>query len=287
MAKDIAPEVLTEDDVRKIIPALAAPKRTPIVRWLFKTLRIVDVNEVHARHIDKQGAAFARAILADPAINVKYRVHGEEHLVGMMDQGAFATVSNHPFGSVDGIILIDMIGSMRPDYGVLVNGFLGHIGALRGSFIPVSPPHKKKEGEESVASSAGGVREVLRRFSSGSPVGFFPAGGISVYKAGRNTVADTAWQDSCSKMITHTPVPVYPIFFGGQNSVFFHFLGWLNWMVRTPRIPAELFNKRGHTIDVYIGAPIPVEAIEQFKGRPRELSIYLYDRTYSLAPKKR
>ncbi|PVZ08804.1 lysophospholipid acyltransferase family protein [Porphyromonas loveana] len=280
---DSRPEVLTEEDVHRLFPVLEGERR--VTRRLLKALKITDINAVHARHINLRGAAFAHAALTDPAINVSYRLHGAEHLEEMRKSGAFTTVSNHPFGSIDGIMLIDIIGSVRPDYSVLVNGFLSMISCLRDSFIPVAPPRGIAGGTES-KNNVSGVKEVLHRLQAGQPVGFFPAGGISVYKGNRNRVMDSEWQASCAKMILASHAPVYPIFFSGRNSWYFHFLGWLSWTIRTPRIPAELFNKRGHVFDVYIGEPIAPETIARFEKSPRELALFLYDRTYCLAPRR-
>lgn len=274
-------EVLSEEDVRQLFPVLG---KGGLTRKLLKILKITDINAIHARHINLRGAEFAHAALTDPAINVSYRLHGAEHLEEMQKGGAFTTVSNHPFGSIDGIMLIDIIGSIRPDYSVMVNGFLSRIGCLRDSFIPVVPP-KGLSGENQ--NNVSGIKEVLNRLQQGKPVGFFPAGGISMYKEKRNRVMDNEWQTSCAKMILLSQAPVYPIFFSGRNSWYFHFLGWLSWAIRTPRIPAEVFNKRGHVFDVYIGEPISPETIARFEKNPRALALFLYDRTYSLAPGKK
>ncbi|MFC4666619.1 lysophospholipid acyltransferase family protein [Falsiporphyromonas endometrii] len=278
-------EVLTEEDVKAMFPAFNKPKRERLIRTLLKKLKITDINEVHAKHIHLRGAEFAHAALSDSMIDIKYEVHGKENLQLMTNPGAFVTVSNHPFGSIDGIMLIDIVGSIRPDYGVLVNGFLSQISCLRDSFIPIKPL-KGISGDTKAEQNASGIRELINRISNGHPVGLFPAGGISIYNTKRNSIMDVPWQESCAKMILHKPVPVFPIFFEGRNSLYFHFLGWLSWAIRSLRIPAELFNKRGQTMHVHIGKPISPDIISQFKGKPRELSLFLYDRTYSLKSKK-
>ncbi|MDY6122734.1 MAG: lysophospholipid acyltransferase family protein [Porphyromonas sp.] len=277
-------EVLSEHDVYRLFPATDRPVLRRIIRSLLRCLKITDINEVHTRHVHLRGAEFARAALSDPSIDVRYVLHGAEHLEQMRSDGAFVTVSNHPFGSIDGIMLIDIVASIRPDYSVLVNGFLSQIGCLRDSFISVKPP-KGISGESSRDSNTSGVREVIKRISEGHPIGLFPAGGISLYNTRFNSVQDVPWQESCAKIILHQPTPVYPIYFHGRNSLFFHFLGWLSWAIRSLRIPAELFNKRGHSFHVYIGQPISPDEIAKFKGKPKELSLFLYDRTYCLRPK--
>ena len=72
----------------------------------------------HARHCELRGSAFTSALLQDPLINLRYKVHNEE-ILNHLPSGAFATVSNHPIGSLDGIILIDIFASRRPDFKVM------------------------------------------------------------------------------------------------------------------------------------------------------------------------
>ena len=54
-----------------------------------------------------------------------------------LPEGAFITVSNHPFGALDGITLIAEVGKRRPDYKVMVNMILNRITAMRPNFIAV------------------------------------------------------------------------------------------------------------------------------------------------------
>ena len=74
--------------------------------------------------------------LINEAIKVKLRVDGED-VLDRLPEGAFITVSNHPYGALDGIALIHLIGSRRPEFKVMVNMILNHIGGLRPNFIAV------------------------------------------------------------------------------------------------------------------------------------------------------
>jgi putative hemolysin len=78
-------------------------------------------------------------------------------------------------------------------------------------------------------------------------------------------------------------VPVYPVYFDLYNSRFFYWLGNVDWRIRTLRIPAEVFNKRGTTAHVYIGEPIAAEEIQQFSDE-KKLANFLYQKTYGLKP---
>ena len=81
------------------------------------------------------------------------------------------------------------------------------------------------------------------------------------------------------RLIKKANVPVYPVYFDFLNSRFFYWLGNISWKIRTLRIPAEAFNKRGKTVDVYIGEPISPEEIKKFTD-DTALAEFLFNRTY-------
>jgi putative hemolysin len=110
-------------------------------------------------------------------------------------------------------------------------------------------------------------------------MGFFPAGSISMYNKKTKKIQDLPWTLSVIRLIKKSKVPVYPVYFDFLNSNFFYWLARIDWRIRTIRIPAEAFNKRGRTVDVYIGEPISPEDILQFKD-DNDLAEFLYKRTY-------
>jgi len=245
-------------------------------RKLIKWLDFEKVNIIHSTHCHLQGAEFTSAILADPIMDVKYVLHGKEHLESL-PEGAFITISNHPIGSLDGIILIDIFASRRKDYRVMVNGMLEKIGALAGNFISVLPVTDKKYKGSS--SNTGGVRACISCLKEGHPLGFFPAGAMS-FKVKNKQIKDRPWIHSVVRLIRKANVPVYPVYFGCQNSKFFYWLGKISWKIRTLRVPTEAFNKRGQTFDIYIGQPIPPETLKQYPD-DAALADFLYRTTYN------
>ena len=146
-------------------------------KLLLKWLKIEKVNQAHSNSCHLRGAEFTSSLLKDPLIDIKYHLHNEEILDHLPD-GAFVTVSNHPIGSIDGIMLIDIFASRRPDFKVMVNGVLTKIGAMEDNFVSVVPD-SKKQGPN--IRNVNGVRLSLERLKEGHPMGFFPAGSISMY----------------------------------------------------------------------------------------------------------
>ncbi len=267
-------------DLQKFVPFLKTRFGTFIGKLVLKWLRVDKVNRVHANHCHLRGAEFTTALLNDPLLDIRYKVHNEE-LLDTLPEGAFVTVSNHPIGSIDGIILIDIFARRRPDFKVMVNGILTNIGAMEDNFISVVPEATKPESGAPV--NINGVRLSLQRLHEGHPMGFFPAGAVSMYNKKKKNIEDLPWTHSVIRLARKTEVPIYPVLFDFLNTRFFYWLATIDWRIRTVRMPAEAFNKRGKTVDVYLGKPIMPEEIKDMTDE--ELALYLYQCTYDAKKK--
>lgn len=271
----IRPDILNYDDIRKMIPALDGHRK--LVERVMHFLWLDRCNEVHRTYCYETGIEFSK-LLVEKAFRFKLRVDNEEVLDRFSGQ-PFITVSNHPFGSYDGIVLLALVGSHRPDYKVMVNLFLNNITAMRPSFIAVDPI--KTDDPEKKKITMQGIREAMRRIKEGHPVGFFPAGAVS--KVDRSLhISDRQWQPTIIRLIQQMKVPVIPIYFHGHNSTFFNILGMIDWRLRSLRLPRELFKKIGKEVHVSIGDPITPE---QQAACPslEELGKYLRQETYKLS----
>lgn len=271
----IRPDVLNFDDIRTMVPALANHRK--LVERVMHALWIDRVNQVHGRYCDTPGAEFSHK-LVEEEFKIKLRVDNEEVLAGF-PTGSFITVSNHPFGGMDGIILIHLVSKYRPDYKVMVNFFLNNIRAMRPSFIAVDP--SKSDDPEKKKITMQGIRTAMAHVRAGHPLGFFPAGAVS--KIQKNLrIADRQWQPSVIRLIDQLKVPVIPIYFHGHNSTFFNILGLIDWRLRTLRLPREVFLMTGHEVHVSVGNPVSVD--EQLAcGSVEALGQMLRQRTYELS----
>lgn len=268
--------VVDIDDLKELSPFFGTALGRLIGKAALKLFGVEKVNRVHKNSCQWQGAAFTTALLKDPEIDIKYQLHHAERLENL-PEGAFITVSNHPIGSLDGIMLIDIMASRRPDFKVMVNGILSKIGAMKDNFIAVQPDTKHQGGN---SENMSGVKMCIRQLKEGHPLGFFPAGAMSFYDKKQKCVRDLPWTRSVIRLVQKANVPVYPVYFGFVNSKFFYWLGNVSWQLRTLRVIHEVFNKKGRTVDVYIGEPVPAETIRSFKS-DAELGKYLYDLTYA------
>ena len=274
-SNEIRPDVLNYDDIRRMVPALDGHPK--LVDRLLHFLSVDKVNAVHARNCDTPGPEFVRRMLIDD-FKIKLRVDGQE-VLDHLPEGAFITVSNHPFGALDGITLIYLITRHRPKFRVMVNMILNKISAMRPNFIAVDA--MQTDDPEKRKVSVNGIRQALRLLKEGEPVGFFPAGAMSTITwSGR--LEDRPWQPSILQIISRAKVPVIPIYFHGSNSWWFNFLGKVCWPARSLRLPAEVFRKVGKEIHVSVGQPISVEEIAAHNTSIKELGAYLRSQTYKL-----
>ena len=269
-------EVLSMDEVVQMAPWFANHRR--LLKFVFKFLQFDKVNALHAHNIDNPGGApgFTKGLLKD--LDIKLKIDNEP-VLDNLPEGAFITISNHHFGAMDGIILIDIVGERRPDFKVMVNMILNHITGMQPGFIAVDPlasddPKKK-------AVSMKGIKEAILHVRRGHPVGFFPAGAVAKLD-GNFKLQDLKWQPSIIRLIQQMNVPVVPIYFHGSQSWFFNLLGAVSWKARTMRHPAEVFNKKGRTFHVTIGEPISVEEQKKHQGSIYEFGNFLRKQTYRL-----
>lgn len=270
--------VLDADDVIAMVPKLAGHRR--LVERLLHWLSVDKVNAVHAHNCETPGPAFVEGLLRD--FDIKLRVDGLD-VLDNLPEGPFITVSNHPFGALDGIALIHLVASRRPEYKVMVNMILGRIWAMEPNFIAVDPMSSNDPAKKAV--SVNGIRQAIDQVRSGRPLGFFPAGAVSKVNW-RGRLVDRRWQPNVIRIIKKLEVPVIPIYFHGSNSWFFNFLGVVCWQLRTLRLPSEVFRKCHTTMHISVGNPITVEEQRAHAGSIDELGRYLKDTTYQLRQRK-
>lgn len=249
--------------------------RNPLVGVLYRLSGMERVNRFYEKIHDKRDTAFIRESLE--LLDLRIEVDPEE-LKRIPETGGFITVSNHPYGAIDGLALLHLICERRPDFKVLANFLLQHIEQISDRFITVSP----FDEEVHQSSSFSGLRAALIHLDQGLPLGIFPAGEVSTYRKDIRTISDGPWSDESIKLIQKAEMPVVPIYFDGKNSRLFHLLGAIHPSLRTLRLPAELMNKRGKKLRVRIGKPIKVKDIASFDST-KELSRFLRAKTYALS----
>lgn len=243
--------------------------------WLLmKVLRISALNKIYNKHKHLKDLTFFTALLDDFQINFEIP---EEDLKRIPKNGAFITVSNHPLGGIDGILLLKLLIEKRPDYKIIGNFLLHRIKPMIPFVMPVNPFEDKKDVQSSIA----GIKTALLHLNKGRPLGVFPAGEVSTYKDGK-LIVDRPWEEGSVKLIQKAKVPIIPIYFHAKNSRIFYFLSKLNDKLRTARLPSELLSQKGRIIKVRIGKAISVKDQEPFSNT-KDFCDFIRKKTYMLA----
>ena len=269
----IKPKVLDYEDICKLAPFFAGKPK--LVNFLFKMLKVDKVNWLHENNYKTPGAPFTKGVLKDLGITVEVE---NSEVLDTLPEGSFITVSNHPFGALDGIILISELASRRKDYKVMVNLILNYITAMRENFIAVDPVATNDPAKKAVTMR--GIREAMMHVKKGHPLGFFPAGSVAKIN-GKLKIDDRDWQPSIIRLIQQLKVPVVPIYFHGYNSMLSYVMGRICWPLRSLMLPSEVFRKKGAHMKMTVGKPISVDEIAQYPGVD-ELTKFLKDTTFSL-----
>jgi putative hemolysin len=95
-------------------------------------------------------------------------------------------------------------------------------------------------------------------------VGAFPSGTVSHVHLRQRQVTDPSWSTHAARLVRAAEADVLPVFFEGNNSVFFQLMGMVHPFLRTALLPRELVRQRGHSIRLRIGNPIPFRRLADF-----------------------
>lgn len=242
------------------------------IGWMFIHItRISKLNKIYDRVKHLQGDEFFDALLRE--FNLKVEVQ-EEELKRIPKEGAFITVSNHPLGGAEGIILLQILTKLRPDFKVTANFLLQKIEPMASYVIAVNPFENLKKNMK-------GGEKAIQHVADGNALGFFPAGEVST-KRENGIYVDREWSRGSIRIIQKSNVPVIPIYFHAQNSKLFYSLSKISGLLRTAKLPSELVNKSGKTIKMRIGKPIMPAELESYTDI-KSLSAFLRQKTYLLS----
>ena len=267
--------LVTAKEVAKVIKADKYGVLGTLFGWLLmKLLKISTLNKVYNRNKHLKDVDFLNGILED--LQIKFEIP-EQDLKRLPKEGAYITISNHPLGGIDGVLLLKLMLEREPNFKIIANFLLHRIEPLKKYIMPVNPFENHKDAKSSVL----GLKETFRHLSDGKPLGMFPAGEVSTYKDGK-LVVDKEWEEGAIKVIRKAQVPVVPIYFHAKNSWLFYMLSKIGDTMRTAKLPSEVFSQKNRVVKVRIGKPISVAEQNEYLTID-DYSEFLRKKTYMLA----
>lgn len=274
---DEAPRVVPQPDghdrglscarvVRQHVPAWV-PGRHHVVghltRWLDTLSGLREADDAYARVLQlmaDRGMRFVDAALEVLELSVRV---APDDLQRIPPSGGLIVVANHPYGGLEGLALASVLTRARQggpsDVKLLGNYLLEVFQGFREHLIPVDP-------FATSARSSGGLREALRHLDGGGCLVVFPAGEVSSLRLRELRVVDPPWRRGVGLLLRKTQASVLPVYIPGGNGSLFHLAGLLHPRLRTALLPRATVGRRGRTMEVRIGRPLPARRLLDMAG---------------------
>jgi putative hemolysin len=216
----------------------------------------------HAVRLTPIGRAYARAAAGDPGVDFSARalrvldvdvVVPPDALDHVPRTGPVIVVANHPFGALDGLVVLTLMRRVRPDMRLLANRWLGGLPELRECLVPVDLFGKPADA---VRRNSAALRSAIHVLERGGCLGMFPAGEVAHQETPAGRVIDSPWRHTAAELAVRVGATVVPLFVAGQNSRLFRAAGRVHPWLRTALLPRELWARRGSTVSVNVGRPV-------------------------------
>lgn len=221
------------------------------VKALKKLIHEDDFNEVIRKNKHLRGFAFLDKLL--DYFKFKYQIDNDSYN-NIPSEGRLIIIANHPIGTLDGLALVKLIRSVRPDVRIVANRVLSHMEPLQSVFLPVDVLTDKKGLKET-------YQVMLNALEDEQAIIIFPAGEVS--RITPKGVRDGDWQSGFLKLAKKAQCPILPINIKAKNSALFYSMSTLYKPLGTMLLVKEMFNKKNQTIKFQVGAPIPFSEVEQ------------------------
>lgn len=275
MTKSSSSGLVTAKEVAKAIKADKYGIFGTFAGWLLmKVLKISTLNKIYNRNKHLSELEFLDGILDE--FQIKFEIP-EEDLKRLPKDGPYITISNHPLGGIDGILLLKLMIEQRSDFKIIANFLLHRIAPMKPYIMPVNPFEDRKDASSSIR----GFKNAIMHLREGHPLGVFPAGEVSTYRDGK-LVVDKPWEEAAMKLIQKAEVPVVPIYFHAKNSRLFYRLSKISDTLRTAKLPSELLTQKKRVIKVRVGKAISVNNQKEHDDL-KDFSDFLRQKTYMLS----
>lgn len=206
-----------------------------------------------------------------------------ERLERLPKEGPLVVVANHPYGGIEGIILLSLLKRLRPDVKAMANYILGVFTEMKEDFILVDP----FAGKGAVAANLRPIKESISWLKGGHVLIVFPAGEVSSLDLRRLRVRDKPWSPMIASIVRKTNATVVPLYLPGHNTLFFQLAGLIHPILRTILLPRQMLRLKGKVIRVEIGSPLPPKTYAPHAGDDKRLILYFRFRSYLLAERKK
>jgi putative hemolysin len=216
----------------------------PLIFLLRQLLHETDIRNFVEQYPHLNGIDFVEQVL--DYFNVSFSAR-EEEKARIPTSGKVVIIANHPIGSLDGLALLKLIHSIRPDVKVMANQMLMSVEALHDLLLPVN--------NMSGGTAKKDMANLHAHLQAERALLVFPAGEVSRLRP--QGVRDTHWRSGFLRLAKQHQAPLLPMFIDAKNSPLFYSVSMLYKPLSTVLLVKEMFKQRKAHFPVRIGKQIP------------------------------
>ena len=173
-------------------------------------------------------------------------------------------VANHPFGIVDGLVLIELALALRGDFRLVLNALLCQDGDLLPHFLPVDFSETRDAQKVNIRTK----RLALDALDQDVPLILFPGGGVATAnRLGFGRLVEFPWTTFVAKLVLQAQADVLPVYFPGRNSRLFHIASHIGEPLRLALLIHETLRKFETTLRLEVGPLLPHEQLAGMNRR--------------------
>ncbi len=246
-----------------------------IIKLVKKLLHEDDFNQVIEKYQHLRGFAFLDKLLN--YFKFSYQVSPNSYN-NIPSEGRLIIVANHPIGTLDGLALVKLIRSVRPDVRIVANRILNYMEPLQSVFLSVDVLSAK-------ASHKQAYKSMLSALENEEAVIIFPAGEVS--RISPKGIQDGKWKTGFLKLANKTKSPILPIHIKASNSALFYGASMLYKPLGTLLLIKEMFNKNNQELKFTVGSPIAYQAFSDNTDPKKIISQKFRKHVLNLAKKSK
>lgn len=235
------------------------------------------------RQFEKMGIPFGQPFWSQ-ALNLLgiELLTSESEISRIPKKGPLVIVANHPHGLVDGMVLAELIGTVRTDYKILTRSLLTGVKQIDQFMIPVPFDHEENALQKSLQMR----RLAMKHLENDGVLVLFPSGKVASSDTIFGSVVEGEWSPFTAKLIQKSNADVLPIFFPGSNSRMYQIANQISATLRQGLLIYEVVHAMNKPQKPVVGNLIKQDEISSWRRDPRGFMRWLRDTTIALGSRR-